>query len=179
MIPRLETERLHMRPWHASDFEAFAAIMADADVARYLSGTPLSRADAWRSLAAGVGQWHLRGYGTWAVERKSDGALLGRVGIIHPEGWPGIEVGWTLGKEAWGKGYATEAALASIDYAFITLPLDRVISIIHPQNVASQKVAARVGETKGQRINLEFGGKDYPADIWAITRKEWEAKRRG
>jgi RimJ/RimL family protein N-acetyltransferase len=178
MIPRLETERLHLRPWHARDFEAFAAIMADPDVARYLSGSPLSRSEAWRSLAASVGQWHLRGYGTWAVERKSDGALLGKVGIIHPEGWPGIEVGWTLGKEAWGHGFASEAGQAAIDYAFITLPLERVISIIHPENVPSQKVAARVGETKGERIGLEIGGKTYPADIWAITRREWEAKRR-
>ena len=63
--------------------------------------------------------------------------------------------------------------------SFITLPLERVISIIHPENVPSQKVAARAGETKGQRIALEFAGKDYPADIWAITRAEWEAKRRG
>jgi RimJ/RimL family protein N-acetyltransferase len=179
MIPRLETERLHMRPWHASDFDAFAAMMADADVQRYLSGQPLSRGEAWRSLAASVGQWVLRGYGTWAVERKSDGALLGKVGIVHPEGWPGIEVGWTLGKSAWGHGYASEAAIAAIDYAFITLPLERVISIIHPENIPSQKVAARVGETKGERIGLEVGGKTYPADIWAITREDWEAKRRG
>src|SRR6202012_2739115 len=133
----------------------------------YLSGAPLSGADAWRSLAASIGQWTLRGYGTWAVERKSDGGMLRKIGILHPEGWPGVEVGWTLGKEAWGKGYATEAARASIDYAFITLPLERVISIIHPENLASQKVAVRVGETKGERISLQFSGKDYPADIWA------------
>lgn len=179
MIPRLETERLHMRGWRVEDFEAFAAIMADAEVARFLTGQPLTRADAWRSLASTIGQWSLRGYGTWAVERKSDGALLGRVGIIHPEGWPGIEVGWTLGRDHWGHGYATEAARAAIDYAFITLPLERVISIIHPENAASQSVAKRVGESKGERIALEFSGQTYPADLWAITRDAWEKKRRG
>jgi RimJ/RimL family protein N-acetyltransferase len=179
MIPRLETERLHMRPWQAADFDAFAAIMADTDVVRYLTGTPLSRADAWRSLAASIGQWYLRGYGTWAVERKADRMLIGRVGIIHPEGWPGVEVGWTLGKPYWGQGYASEAAMAAIDYAFITLPLERVISIIHPENLASQKVAARVGETKGERIALDVAGQSYPADVWAIARAQWEAKRRG
>lgn len=179
MIPRLETERLYLRAWRPDDFEAFAEMNADADVQRHLSGAPLSRSDAWRSLATSVGQWTLRGYGTWAVERKSDGVLLGKVGIIHPEGWPGIEVGWTLAKHAWGHGYATEAARASIDYAFITLPLERVISIIHPQNAASQKVAARVGETKGEHVVLKIGSHDYPADLWAITRREWEAKRRG
>jgi RimJ/RimL family protein N-acetyltransferase len=179
MIPRLETERLYLRAWRGEDFEAFAAMNGDADVQRYLSGAPLSRADAWRSLAASVGQWTLRGYGTWAVERKSDGALLGKAGIIHPEGWPGIEVGWTFAKEAWGHGYATEAARAAIDYAFIALPLDRVISIIHPQNIASQKVAARVGETKGEPIVLQIDGHGYPADLWAIVRRDWDTKRRG
>jgi len=75
---------------------------------------PLSarRADgARRFLAAAcrrIGHWTLRGYGTWAVERKSDGAFIGRVGLINPEGWPGLEVGWTLGKPYWGQGYATE-----------------------------------------------------------------------
>ena len=112
MIPRLETERLILREFSPDDFEAFAAFMADEDVTRYLTGRPMSRADAWRSLASSIGHWHLRGYGTWAVERKEDKAFMGRVGMINPEGWPGLEIGWTLGKPHWGKGYATEAAAA-------------------------------------------------------------------
>ncbi|HWA04067.1 MAG TPA: GNAT family N-acetyltransferase [Rhizomicrobium sp.] len=176
MIPRLQTERLVLRAMTQEDFEPWAAFMADPDVARFLGGEPMSRADAWRSIASALGHWHLRGYGVWAVERKSDGLFIGRVGLINPEGWPGLEVGWTLGKPYWGQGYATEAARAAIDYAFTTQPLSRVISCIDPGNAASQRVAARVGETRGEFVLLHISGKDYPTDIWSITREEWRRR---
>jgi len=134
MIPQLETERLILREWRAGDMDAFAAIYGDADVMRYLSGEPLARNDAWRNMAAAAGHWVLHGYGTWVVERKSDGAVIGRVGLINPEGWPGLEVGWTLGRLYWGNGYATEAARASMNYGFLTQPVDKLISLIDPDN---------------------------------------------
>jgi RimJ/RimL family protein N-acetyltransferase len=173
MIPTLQTERLLLREMRESDLDAFASFMADEDVVRYLSGVTMTRDEAWRSIATGLGHWHLRGYGTWAVERKSDGAFMGRVGLINPEGWPGLEVGWTLGKPYWGGGYATEAALAAIRYTFLTQPVDKVISCIDPDNAASQAVAKRVGETKGPRTELKIGTKAYPIDIWSISRVEW------
>jgi RimJ/RimL family protein N-acetyltransferase len=176
MIPRLETERLILRGLTEADFEVFAQYMADPEVMRYLTGEPMSRADAWRSLAASLGHWHLRGYGTWGVERKDDGAFIGRVGMLNPEGWPGLEVGWTLGRPYWGKGYATEAARAAMAYAFATQTVERVISIIDPDNVASQAVAARLGETKGERRELVIGGKIYLADIWSIARDAWKKR---
>ncbi|MDE2184936.1 MAG: GNAT family N-acetyltransferase [Alphaproteobacteria bacterium] len=174
MIPRLETERLVLREYRPQDFEAFAAFMADPDVMRFLHGAPMARNDAWRLLASAIGHWALRGYGTWAVERKSDGAFIGRVGLINPEGWPGLEVGWTLGKPYWGHGYATEAAIASMRYAFLTQPVDRVISCIDPDNRPSQAVAMRIGETKGPREEIMIGGRGYVCDIWGISRTEWQ-----
>lgn len=176
MIPHLETERLVLREFRAGDFEAYASFMADPEVARYIAPAPMSREDAWRSLAATIGHWTLRGYGTWAVERKEDGAFMGRVGMINPEGWPGLEIGWTLGRPYWGKGYATEAARAAMRYAFLTQPVDRLISNIDPANTASQSVAQRIGETRGERRALTVGGKDYPVDIWAISRDEWRRR---
>ncbi len=176
MIPRIETERLVLRGYEPDDFEPFAAFMADADVMRYLSGSPMARNDAWRNLATLIGHWALRGYGMWAVERKADGAFIGRIGLNNPEGWPGLEVGWTLGKPYWGQGYATEAGRAALRYAFMTQPDDKIISVIHPENRASQSVAARLGETKGPFQELIIGGKSYPTEIWSISRAEW-AKR--
>lgn len=178
MIPELQTERLILRGYRNEDFEPLAEFMADADVVRWLSGTPQSRADAWRGFAGSIGHWQLRGYGTWAVERKEDHAFIGRVGMINPEGWPGLEVGWTLGKPYWGKGYATEAAEIAMRYAFLTQPADRIISCIHPDNVPSQAVALRLGETKGERSELVIGGTVFPIDIWAIARTDWEKRNR-
>jgi RimJ/RimL family protein N-acetyltransferase len=176
MIPRLETERLSLRAFSAGDFDAFAAFMADEDVTRYLTGHPMTRADAWRSLASSIGHWHLRGYGTWAVERKEDGAFMGRVGMINPEGWPGLEVGWTLGKPYWGKGYATEAAQAALNFAFLTQPVDKIISCIHPENAPSQAVATRIGESKGPLSEITVGGEVFPIHIWSIARGDWSRR---
>jgi RimJ/RimL family protein N-acetyltransferase len=177
VIPRLETERLLLREWRPEDFEAHARFMADADVTRYLTGEPLSRMEAWRNLAMILGHWELRGFGLWAVERKSDGAFIGRVGMNYPEGWPAVEVGWTLGKEYWGAGFATEAARAALAYAFLTQNLERVISVIQIDNVASQAVATRLGETRGPRHEIVHGGKTFVTELWSIGRADWARSR--
>jgi len=178
MIPRLETMRLVLREWRADDFDALAEFYADAEVAKFLGGV-MERTDAWRALAVAIGHWSLRGYGTWAVERKSDRALVGRVGLIHPEGWPQVELGWTLGRPYWGQGYASEAAAAALDYAFLTQTVERMISCIDPDNTPSQAVAMRIGETRGERRTLRSAGKDFDVDIWAIERGEWQRRRGG
>ena len=175
MIPRLETERLVLREWRAADFDVLAAFYADEAVMKFLGGV-MEPNDAWRALAVLIGHWQLRGYGVWAVERKADGALVGRVGMIHPHGWPGLEVGWTLGRPYWGQGYAVEAAAAALRYAFLTQPVDRIISCIDPDNAPSQAVALRLGETKGELRRLRNAGKDFPVDIWSITRGEWQRR---
>ena len=176
MIPRLETKRLILRELRESDLDAMAEIMGDPDVARYIAPAPMTRDESWRSMASTLGHWMLRGYGAWAVETKDTHEMIGRVGMINPEGWPALEIGWTLGKRHWGKGYATEAAAAAMRFAFLTQPVDRLISCIDPENRSSQAVARRIGETKGERTALRVGGKDYPVDIWFITRAEWQAR---
>ena len=176
MIPQLRTERLVLRGFRQDDFEIYARSQADPEVVRYTSGTPVSRVDAWRSLAIMIGHWTLRGYGMWAVERRSDRAFLGRVGLWNPEGWPGLEVGWSLGKEYWGQGYATEAAHAAMGYAFLTQDIPLLISVIDVDNLASQHVAERLGETRGEQRVIEYQGKSFTTDVWSISREEWERR---
>ncbi|HEV2764908.1 MAG TPA: GNAT family N-acetyltransferase [Pyrinomonadaceae bacterium] len=167
----LETERLVLRQWREEDFETYARICADPEVMRFLGGKPFNRLEAWRHMAFLVGHWHLRGYGHWVVEEKQSGRLLGRVGFLNPEGWPGFELGWTLGRESWGKGYATEGARRALEYAFTEMGREHVISLIAPENRASIRVAERLGEKPEGRTELM--GREVL--IYGISREAWRA----
>jgi RimJ/RimL family protein N-acetyltransferase len=164
----LDTPRLILRMFREADFEAYyARIASDADVMRYLGeGRTLSRSEAWRQMAMIVGHWHLRGYGMWAVEERSTGELVGRIGLFEPEGWPDFELGWVLARTHWGHGYATEGARRVLDHAFTDMGRRHVISLIYPDNAASIRVAERLGETLEGRVNL-FG---HDALVYGITR---------
>lgn len=145
-IPVLLTDRLQLRALEARDFDVYAEMMADPEVTRYLgNGEPLSRADAWRQLAIFVGHWQLCGFGMWAVESRTTGEFLGRIGCLQPEGWPGFEIGYTLARAHWGHGYAKEGARAALDYAQRVLGRREVISLIRPANRGSIGVATALG----------------------------------
>lgn len=151
----IETERLVLRPWdEASDFDAFAEMMADPEVVRYLGTPPLGRAGAWRMLAMMVGHQVLRGYTQQAVVDRGDGRLLGRAGLWFPEGWPQVEVGWVLARAAWGQGYATEAAMAWRDHAFAAVDPPWLCSVIQVGNDASIRVAERIGHHRLGRQDI-------------------------
>jgi len=142
----LETERLILRPTRPEDdFEPLARIMADAETVRYLGVEPMNRFQSWRNMAMVMGHWAIRGYGFFSVTLKSTGEWIGRVGPWYPEGWPGTEVGWTIAPWVRNKGYATEAARASMDYAFEELGWDQVIHLIEEGNEASVAVAQKLG----------------------------------
>jgi RimJ/RimL family protein N-acetyltransferase len=163
----LETPRLILRPFRGEDLDPYAALCADIEVMRYIGmGVALTRTDAWRSIAGMLGHWQLLGYGMWAVERKSDGAFLGRAGFLDPPGYPGFEIGWTFAREHWGQGYATEAARTALAYAFDVLDRDRVISLIRPGNERSMRVAEKLGERLSGEVDL-LGSK---ALVYAIER---------
>jgi RimJ/RimL family protein N-acetyltransferase len=128
---------------------------ADPEVMRFLDqGVPLDRAAAFRSMALHLGHWQLRGYGQWALEDRGTGRFVGRAGLWQPDGWPGLEVGWVLCRDEWGRGYATEAASAAIDYAFDVLHAREIISLIRPENTGSIRVAERLGETYQRDVEL-------------------------
>jgi RimJ/RimL family protein N-acetyltransferase len=156
--PTLETGRLRLRPFRPSDFEDYAALNADPEVRRYLGGgeDPWDRGRSWRHLAFLVGHWHLGGSGMWALELRETGDFLGLTGFAEPEGWPGFELAWTLGRCWWGHGYATEGARAALAHAFEVLGKESVISLIDPRNQRSIRVAERIGQRLQGRID-HFG----------------------
>jgi RimJ/RimL family protein N-acetyltransferase len=149
-----------------SDFPVYEKWCADINVMRYLGGKTYDRISAWRHLAYQIGHWVLRGYGYYAVEEKTTGAFVGRVGFTNQAGWPGFELGWTIWPDYQGRGYATEAARMLLPYAFEKLDQPHVISLIHPDNTPSRKVAQKLG----QQIEGETEVLGMPVLIYGIRR---------
>lgn len=154
--PVLTTSRLTLRMLEARDFEEYASIHSDFEVTRFTTRKQMTRADSWNHMATIIGHWHLRGYGMWGVEELASHRLVGRVGFHCPEGWPEYELGWTIGREFWGRGFATEAARAALEHAFTAMNREHIISLIDPLNASSIRVAQRLGERiEGE---IEIGG---------------------
>ena len=171
----LETTRLILRSPRPEDFDAYAEFMSDAESARYLGGAQ-SRPVAWRGFLQIAGAWHLQGFSMFSVLLKATGEWIGRVGPWVPEGWPGTEVGWGIIRSYCNKGYATEAATASMNWAFSELGWDEVIHAIEPDNEASIAVARKLGSRNRGRGRLPPPYEDAPVDIWGQTREEWQTR---
>lgn len=158
-IPEPLTDRLRLRAFRNDDLDAYAAMCADAEVMRYIGdGQTVGRDMAWRQMAAFLGHWALRGYGMWAVEERSSGRLIGRAGFLNPEGWPGLELGWLLAREHWGRGLAFEAAQCALTHGRAHIAgIDGLISLIRPGNQRSAALATRLGARLDREIDL-LGG---------------------
>ncbi len=173
--PTLETERLILRPPIPEDLEPWAAFSGDAEASRFLGGAQ-SKPVVWRSVRYTAGSWALDGFGMFSVIEKSTGRWVGRLGPIFPEGWPGTEVGWGLTRDSWGKGYATEGAVACMDWAFDVLGWTDVIHTVAPGNLASAAVAMRLGSTNRGPGKLPDPFADDVVEIWGQTREQWRAR---
>jgi len=163
-VPVLQTHRLILRAHTLADFDAFAAYWADEAVARWTrGGKAIGRSDAWPRFLQHPGHWALMGYGFWAVEEKSTGAMIGEAGFIdlkrdyHPavNGVP--EIGWAIAPAAQGKGYATEAARACVAWGGEHFGPIRVIAAVSVENTASIRVAEKCGF--GQCLRADFNGR--------------------
>jgi RimJ/RimL family protein N-acetyltransferase len=157
LVPdRLVTARLVLRTWRAEDLDAFAALNADPRVMRFVGARrPLARNESERLLEQISDHWARHGYGLWAVTRRDDGGEpIGFVGLavpsFLPSVLPAVEVGWRLAADVWGHGLATEGARASVACAWEALGLRRLVSIIHPDNERSLRVAAKLGMRPGR-----------------------------
>lgn len=173
---RLESERLILRLPRHEDFDDYADLQADEEAARYIGGQ-LLRAPAWRKFLQMPGAWMIQGYAMFSVIEKASGRWIGQCGPWQPEGWPGTEVGWAFLRSSWGNGYAGEAAMVSIDWAFANLGWSEVIHSIHPDNRASQALAARLGSRNRGPGKLPPPHEDLPIEIWGQSREEWFARR--
>jgi len=151
--PVIETARLRLRGLRASDIEAQAAMNGDERVMRYAGGEALNREESWRRMLSGPAMWLLRGYGAWAVERKTDGEFLGQIFFANfkrdmtpsIEGQP--EMGWMFALNAHGQGYASEAVAAALEWADQMLAGQEIIALIDDENLASIRVAEKAGFT--------------------------------
>lgn len=175
-MTQLETARLILRPIQAEDYAPWRAFAADEEVQRHLGGV-LPPAQVWRSICVMAGSWIVNGFSMFSVIEKSTGRWIGRLGPWQPQDWPGTEVGWSLAREAWGKGYATEGATAAIDWAFDTLGWTEVIHCIDPNNANSQAVARRLGSALLRQADLP-APINATVEIWGQTREQWRARKR-
>lgn len=142
----LETERLVLRPLALDDLEDMTSLLGDAE-ALALWGEPLDRDGARAWIQRNLDRYKADGFGRYAVLMRATGALIGDCGLIRTavEGTEEIELGWIVRRSHWGNGIATEAGAAWRDYAFDVLDLERIVSMISEQNIASRRVAEKLG----------------------------------
>ena len=179
----IETDRLILRPWREEDRESYAALNADPEV---MHDYPALPERPWVDAKFDRYSAHFReqGFGRWMLERKADGAPLGYAGIMpvwpdHPYG-TGMEIGWRLMRSAWGQGYATEAARASLADGFGRLGFDEVVAYTSETNVPSQAVMRRSGMTRASV--RDFHQPDRPDGsssrrwlVYVATARSWPA----
>ena len=165
MQRRIETERLVLRLPEAGDVQPMFDIHQDPEVMRFV-GKPGTITVAWRNVAMMIGHWQMLGYGMWIIENRADGQVIGRAGLWNEAGGPGLELGWLVRRSAWGRGFATEASRAALDWAWRHLDTDHIISVIHAENAQS----IRIAEKLGQRFEKREATKDQTVLTYGIDR---------
>jgi RimJ/RimL family protein N-acetyltransferase len=166
-IPHVRSARLLLREDRLADFEAHALFAADGEALAHLGGA-VDRREAWRRFLVGAGSWVVQGMGWWTLEGEA-GETVGTVGVFRRESSPEVEVGWMIYRAFWGRGYATEAAGAAMDWAVRARGVSAIIAHVDHGNEAS----ARVAEKLGMRLvgNVDFYGTE-------LKRYAWEAPTR-
>lgn len=164
LVPEaLETTRLLLRQFRESDWPDLHEYYSDQNATRYTFGRPLTEGDTWRIMCGMIGHWQVRGYGPYAVEEKTSNKVLGTVGFWYPNDWPEPEIKWALARVHWGQGFASEAARAVQVAGRKYLPDIVLISLIHPHNRASIRLARAIGAEFERETTYEGG-------TWSIYR---------
>lgn len=168
-IPTVETRRLRLRPFERADEESWHdTIFADAEVMRFLpGGVPRERERTAGAVGRVLDSWERRGIGFWACETL-DGTFVGHAGLNAIEDGE-IEVLYGFGRAYWGRGFATEAAAASLRYGFVDRGLEKIVALAVPENAASRRVMEKLGMT----IEREGEHLDMHVVVYAISRSEY------
>jgi RimJ/RimL family protein N-acetyltransferase len=163
----IETERLILRDWRDADREPYADIMVEPDVGRWLGG-PFTREQARERVTRFTANLAETGLGRLAIERKADGRLIGHCGLANTPDTPpvpaGVEIGWALAPDAWGAGYAVEAARAVMADGFARHHFDEILAFTGATNLRSQAVMQRLGMSRAAERDFDHPGlaPDHP-----------------
>ena len=157
----LETARLRLRPWVLGDLDDYARIFGKPEALAFQMDRGLTRAEAERFLRFHIEGWARNPFGAWAVIPKTTGRPVGWAGLETTDSFPGapqgVQIGWRLDPDEWGKGYATEAAHAVLQYGFETVGLPQIYVLFHRDNTLSARVAAKLGATPLTTITDDAG----------------------
>lgn len=154
-IPNVTTERLTLRAWKPSDLEPYTVMNSDAETMRYMDGT-FGAEHTERLVKHLMEMWPHRGFGMWALELRDSGEFVGRAGLYEDTGWPGVEVAWSVRRDLWNRGLATEAGAAAIRWGWKNLPVDHLITLPGTDNIASRRVAEKLG-FRLETVGIEVG----------------------
>jgi [ribosomal protein S5]-alanine N-acetyltransferase len=166
----LETQRLLLRKFSLDDTNALARVLSDAETMRFYPA-PFNRAEVEEWIARNLRRYAKDGHGLWAMVLKSNGELIGDCGLTvqNVDGTDEIEIGYHVRRDHWGKGLATEAARSCRDFGFAHLPVDRLVSIIRPENLPSRRVAEKIGMTvwtEKEEVRANFPHVVYSIRKW-------------
>jgi RimJ/RimL family protein N-acetyltransferase len=154
---QLETERLILRMFKEPDWRDLHEYYSDGQCTKYTTGRILTEPESWREMAIRAGHWLLRGYGPYALEERASGRVVGIAGLWYPLEWPEPEITWHLVRRCWGQGLAREAVRAIHRMALEYAPETAWISVIHPENTASIKLALAVGAQFEKLVTFRNG----------------------
>jgi ribosomal-protein-alanine N-acetyltransferase len=165
----LEIPRLTLREFGPEDVDALARVLSDGETMRYYPA-PLRRVEVERWIERNRRRYRENGYGLWAMILKSGAEVIGDCGLVKQtvDGVDEIEIGYHLRRDCWKQGLATEAARACRDYGFARLKVDRLISLIRPENLPSRRVAAK----NGMKLWKEVLWHGLPHGVFAVRRSE-------
>jgi RimJ/RimL family protein N-acetyltransferase len=147
---RIETDRLTLRRWKREDHAAFAEMCGDPEVMQFIgNGSVRTVEQAGQSIASFERDWDERGYGLFAVEERQTGSSIGFTGLswpgFLPEVLPSVEIGWRFARPCWGRGYASEAAIAALSFGVLELGITDIVSIYQIGNAASVRIMQKLG----------------------------------